>query len=337
MIRNGEFRKPLEIFSTSPQSRHVDRSVYTERVIEVARWSEDFGCTGILVYTDNNLVDPWLVSHAIVQHTESLCPLVAVQPVYLHPYAAAKMVSSLGHLHGRRIYLNMLAGGFKNDLVALGDTTPHDDRYVRTTEYTLIIKQLLEDAGPVTFDGRYYQVKNLRMTPSLPRELFPGFLISGSSMAGMEAAEAIGATAVKYPKPSDEEEGVSDSGIPRGIRVGIIARESSDEAWSVARARFPEDRRGQVTHQLAMKTSDSSWHRQLSTMSGEHATYWLEPFRNYHTFCPYLVGSYDVTAGEIARYIGKGYRTFILDIPPSREELDHTRIVFDTACREVSE
>jgi alkanesulfonate monooxygenase SsuD/methylene tetrahydromethanopterin reductase-like flavin-dependent oxidoreductase (luciferase family) len=56
----------------------------------------------------------------------------------------------------------MLAGGFKNDLAALNDTTPHDERCERTVEYGLIVKRLLSDPGPVTFEGRYYRVSNGR-------------------------------------------------------------------------------------------------------------------------------------------------------------------------------
>ena len=55
------------------------------------------------------------------------------------------------------IYLNMLAGGFKNDLIALDDETPHDDRYVRTVEYTQIMKALLVGPEPVTLRGRVLQ------------------------------------------------------------------------------------------------------------------------------------------------------------------------------------
>ena len=55
------------------------------------------------------------------------------------------------------------------------------------------------------------------------------------------------------------------------------------------------------------------------------------PFHNYHTFCPYLVGDYAQVSEQVALYQRLGYRTFILDIPPSREELEHTRIVFDHA------
>ena len=64
--------------------------------------------------------------------------------------------------------------------------------------------------------------------------------------------------------------------------------------------------------------------------------YWLGPFQNYKTFCPYLVGSYDAVAEEVARYIALGYRTFILDIPPSEDELDHIGVVFREALEETS-
>src|SRR6266478_2918811 len=186
----------LDVFSTCPRSdRHVAGADYLREVEDVARWSEQSGCKGILVYSDNSMLDPWIVSERILQVTETLCPLVAVQPIYMHPYAAAKMVATFGHLYGRQIYLNMIAGGFKNDLVALNDTTPHDKRYDRLIEYTRIIRELLRGSA-VSDDGTFYQVKNLKLTPPLPAELFPGIFVSGSSEAGLGAAKAIGATAV---------------------------------------------------------------------------------------------------------------------------------------------
>lgn len=326
----------VHIFSTCPQSKDDSSDTYLRAVADVARWSEQAGCRGILVYTDNGLVDPWLVSQVILQSTDALCPLVAVQPVYMHPYSVAKMVTSLAFLHQRRVYLNMLAGGFKNDLVALNDETPHDERYDRTVEYTTIIKGLLSGGAPTSFEGKYYTVRNLSLQPPLPRELYPGLMISGSSPAGLAAAGAIGATAVRYPGPPGEEAGVAGTDADIGIRVGVIARESADEAWRVALERFPEDRKGQITHKLAMRVSDSHWHRQLSEMGtaggDERPTYWLGPFQNYKTFCPYLVGSYEQVTRELSRYLDLGFRTFILDIPPSREELKHIGVVFHAAA-----
>jgi len=36
-------------------------------------------------------------------------------------------------------------------------------------------------------------------------------------------------------------------------------------------------------------------------------------------------------ADEVARYVDVGYRTFILDVPASVEEMRHTGVVFDRA------
>ncbi len=325
----------IRIFSTCPASSLAQPGSYLRQVLDIARWSEAGGCEGILVYTDNGLIDPWLVSQAIIASTERLCPLVAVQPIYLHPYAVAKMVASFGFLYGRRVYLNMVAGGFKNDLNALNDPTPHDERYARLVEYTALILDLLKGAEPVTLAGRYCSVTNLTMTPPLPADLVPGVFVSGSSPAGVEAARKLGATAVHYPKPAAEYGNTTIDGTESGIRVGIIAREDSDEAWRVARQRFPEDRKGRLTHQLAMKVSDSVWHKQLSYLGkagySEENPYWLVPFENYKTFCPYLVGTYERVADDLARYVSVGYRTFILDVPANPEELLHTRVAFERA------
>ena len=278
-----------------------------------------------------------MVCQIILENTQHLCPLPAIQPVYMHPYAIAKSVTTLAYLYGRRICLNMIAGGFTNDLLALNDTTPHDKRYARLIEYTVIIKEPLAGGSAVSYDGEFYKVDKLRLAPPVDPDLFPGIFVSGSSDAGLAAARAIGATAVKYPKPAGEEASVPHDGIDYGIRVGIITRETDDEAWRVAHARFPEDRKGQLTHQVAMKTSDSLWHKQLSCLDDqtESNPYWLVPFHNYKTFCPYLVGSYERIAEEVVRYVEAGYKTFILDIPPTQEELSHIGLVFKQSLRQA--
>jgi alkanesulfonate monooxygenase len=292
----------------------------------------------MLIYADNGLVDPWPLAQIVVQNTEKLAPLVAVQPVYMHPYAVAKIVTTLGLLYRRRVALNMVAGGFRNDLLALGDPTEHDERYTRLIEYTLIIRQLLE-GNVVSMDGKYHTVKNLKLTPPLDRELLPPILISGSSSAGMAAAAALDAVAMRYPRPAQfeaEEREALASCSKCGIRIGIVARADHDEAWRKADEFFPSDRRGQLAHKLAMKVSDSVWHKQLSGLAetsevDERDPYWLVPMQNYQTFCPYLVGNYDEVAEEIARYLTLGFETFIFDVPRSRDELEHVMEVFRRA------
>ena len=46
----------------------------------------------------------------MIEATERLRPLIAVQPVYMHPYSVAKMITSLAYLHGRAVDLNIVGG-----------------------------------------------------------------------------------------------------------------------------------------------------------------------------------------------------------------------------------
>jgi alkanesulfonate monooxygenase len=264
---------------------------------------------------------------------------VAVQPIYMHPYAVAKKAATFAYLFGRRIYLNMVAGGFKNDLAALNDTTPHDERYVRLAEYTAVIQRLLGQPGLMQYDGRYYKLDNIKMTPPLERNLQPGIFVSGSSAAGLEAAKALNATAIHYPEPASQyTERAFDPSIRHGIRIGIIAQDTTEEAWEVATAYFPEDRKGQLLQQLAMKVSDSVWHQQLAKLSeaSPRNPYWLFPFENYKTFCPYLVGSYEQVSSELEGYLRAGIRTIILDIPKREEDFHHINIALRQAAQKAS-
>jgi alkanesulfonate monooxygenase len=330
----------IEVFSTCPQWSGNKREHFLRSIADIARWSEQYGCKGILVYSDNSQIDPWLVSQLILQNTHDLCPLVAVQPIYMHPYSVAKTITSIACLYNRRIYLNMVAGGFKNDLTALSDTTPHDKRYSRLLEYTLIIKQLLEGCAPVSYRGEFYCVDNLNLNPGLPQGLFPGIFLSGSSEAGVAAARELAATTIEYPKPPGEYTKSPGCVQKSGIRVGLITRETEDEAWQVAYEQFPYDRKGELAHQLAMKTSDSVWHKHLSGLEKQtqdaRNPYWLRPFETYKSFCPYLVGSYERVAEEISKYRTLGYNTFILDIPHSEEDLRHISIAFNRSSRRRS-
>lgn len=297
-----------ELFSTCPPSAGADLTRYLKQVIATARWSERAGCTGMLIYADNSQVDPWALAQVVIENTEALAPLIAVQPVYMHPYMVAKRIASFAALYGRRVYLNMVAGGFRNDLIALNDDTPHDRRYDRLVEYAQIVMQLVR-GDTVNFAGEFYTAEGLKLVPSVPPALAPGLFVSGSSAAGQA-----------------------------GIRVGVITRADAEAAWTEAHRRFPVDRKGQLTHQLAMKVSDSQWHRQLSDLARSRGKlsdpYWLVPFENYKTMCPYLVGDYREVGAELAAYLDLGYRAFISDVPAEPEDLGHLGCAFNFALEE---
>ena len=116
-----------------------------------------------------------------------------------------------------------------------------------------------------------------------------------------------------------------------GVRFGIIARETADEAWNIANSRFPDDTTGHRAHILATKASDSKWHAQLSEINTENSTnetYWLKPFQSYKTFCPYLVGSHEQVANQLIEYAKMGHTSIILDIMLEMEDFENCYQVF---------
>ena len=325
----------MRFYTTCPPSSAYAAADYAARVAQVSRWSEEAGAEGMLIYTDNGLADPWTVAGTVLAQTERLVPLVAVQPVYHSPYAIAKTIASLALLHGRRVALNMVAGGFVRDLAALGDVTEHDDRYARLEEYTTLILALLRGQR-VEVEGRWYSLGGVELRPEMPNGLLPEVFLSGSSEAGIATGLSLGATPVCYPPPPDRIEGPAIPG--RIARIGLIARNTDDEAWALAHGRFPADPRGAMTHKLAMATSDSVWHRQLAdlgaTLKGEaQAAYWLHPMETYRTFCPYLVGSHDRIAAMLSQYAALGFEGLILDVPATQDDLEHTAKVLELAER----
>lgn len=331
----------LKVYATTPESEPqaiargvvVDGRDYYKKVVNTARWSEVHGFEGTLIYSNNSLVDGWSVAQIILENTDRLVPLVAVNPIYIRPYSLAKRIASLSFMFDRRIDINWIAGGFQNDLKSLGESTPHDKRYDRLLDYAQLVKKLLTSRKLFTHDGKYYKKYNIKLMPSVPDELVPVELISGTSDAGIATAEILGATKVKYAKSLSEYEGETSSEVYNlGVRFGIIARETSQEAWDVANKRFPDDPKGKMAHALATKTSDSKWHEQLSKLEVKEgqSVYWLKPFHTYKTFCPYLVGSHQEVAEELTGYVKLGHTSIILDIMPKEEDYYHCRQVFET-------
>ncbi|MEU8606799.1 LLM class flavin-dependent oxidoreductase [Actinoplanes sp. NPDC048791] len=317
----------LEVFTTCPPSEAPGGKAFLDRVGQVSRWTEEASCAGMLIYTDNSLADPWLVAQAVVEATERILPLVATQPAYMSPYAAARMVMSMAFMQERRLAINLVTGGSPTHLRAMGDELEHDTRYARLAEYAEVMRMLLTAGRPVTYAGEHYRLKGATLPHRTSEELLPAYYLSGSSPASRHAAQALGAIRLAYPlTPHEYATQPDETGGHWGIRIGVIARCTSGAAWDAAMSRFPVDLAGEQLHRMTARMSDSRWYADLSTTASGHDRdpYWLYPFRSYRTFCPYLVGSYEEVGALLRRYLDLGVRTLVLDVPAEREDLDHT-------------
>jgi alkanesulfonate monooxygenase len=325
----------VSIYSICRSTIGHGQDFHLRKLLQTARWAEDAGYRGALMYSDSTCIDVWMAAQAAIVNTATFVPLVAVQPIDMTPFALARAVSSLAHLYGRGVDLNFVSGGFSRDLAAQGDALAHDARYDRLTEYVTILRLLL-GGGQVSYAGQYYTVRRARLTAPVPGDLLPTAYVSGSSAASLQTGESLGLGQLSAPLlPRDNASpDLRKNKFGAGISIGIIARDDSSEAWRIARKRFPADPEGAVRMKLLLSASVSSWQPQLAAVpiadEGEGA-YWLVPFRYYHSFAPYLVGSHDEVAQALATYLTGGIRTFIVDIPQEPDDLHHARIAIERA------
>jgi len=309
---------------------------YKEAVRLEASRAERCGLSALLIYSDHSQVDPWLAANILLGESQSISPLVAVQPMYMHPFSVAKMVCSLSTMYRRPVHLNFISGGFPRDLETFCDEASHDQRYARVVEYGEIIRRLITERRPCTFDGQYYRVSGLQLRAGpLAGDCIPMFTISGSSPAGEAAARQLGARAIQYLRPSKEyRAGNLSIGLRHGTRLGLIVRDTAAEAWAVAHGRYPDNPNGEEMRDYFMKVSDSVWVKELGRAVDIPVghPYWLGPYRQFYAGCPFLVGSVEDVASELACYIDLGLRTFLLELLLSDEDGEYISAAFRRAA-----
>jgi len=310
---------------------------YHEAIARAGKWAEAGNCRGALIFTDHYSPDPWVVAQHLIERTETLVPLVATQPPYVHPYALARIISSIACLYRRRVDVNLVTGGNRDHLAAVGSHIDHDERYRRLIEFAKAIGTLLGSTEPVTMNGTYYQLNSAFLHPPLRPDMFPRFFAGGSSAAVRDAVRALGITRLQYPRPlGDYPPGATDL-QGTGIRVGIIARDTTAEAWRVAHRRFPVNNAGERRRELMVPAIDSGWWHQLREVASRaplaDSPYWVYPLKAYAEYCPYLVGDHRTVAEYFAGYLDLGITTLILHSPQDEADVPNAMIMLEQAER----
>ncbi|HEX8346501.1 MAG TPA: LLM class flavin-dependent oxidoreductase [Actinoplanes sp.] len=301
----------------------------------LARRAEKYGFTGLLVFYDHMVLDPWTVAGLLLQQTSALVPLVALQPYAVPPFTAAKTICSLSALYRRRIDLNIVTGAAPEELDQIQDPHDHDERYARATEYVLLLRRLLGSDEPLTWDGEYYRFRNLRINTKLAEELQPRIFVPGSSSAHRRLVDQVGSVTITHPEPVDRfaenfAAAHKGTGLEMGIRVGLVARDTAEEAWAAALDGHRVDRAAKL-RTLLKRESESDWNRRLALLATEadvhDGVYWTGLYSTGRTGAPVLVGSYDEVARYLDRYVALGVTKLLLTKVDTDADFRHAQAV----------
>ncbi|GAA1934875.1 LLM class flavin-dependent oxidoreductase [Nocardioides hwasunensis] len=208
---------------------------------QIARSAEQLGFEAALTPTGAWCEDAWLTTAMLAPLSERLKFLVAFRPGLTSPTLAAQMAATFQNLSGGRLLLNVVTGGESHEQRAYGDFLDKDGRYERCGEFLSIVRRLW--AGEeVTYAGQHLRVDRATLQ-HLPDPI-PEIYFGGSSpAAGQVAAEhadvyltwgeppAAVARKVAWIRELAAERGRE---LRFGLRVHVITRDTSEEAWAEA-------------------------------------------------------------------------------------------------------
>ena len=311
-----------------------------EYLAMIAKAAEHMGFDAILTPVGTWCEDAWLTTAALTRETERLGFMVALRPDAISPTLAAQMASTFQRISRGRLALNVVTGGEPDEQARFGDFLSKDDRYARTDEFLTVLEGAWSGT-PFDFSGRHYTVHGA--TVSTPPDPVPDIYFGGSSTAAGPVAAAHAQTYLTWGEPPDRvAEKIAwirrlTEDVGRSLRVGIrfhvVARDTSEEAWSVAAGLL----RGMDPARLhqaqgAMARSESTGQARMRSLhEGFRASGAMSDLEIYPNVWSgvgllrsgagtALVGSHAEIADRIEEYAVLGIEEFILSGFPHLEE-----------------
>ena len=321
-----------------------DRDASIDYLASIVRAAETFGFTGALIPTGAWCEDAFITAALLARETTSLGFLVAFRPGLVSPTLSAQMAATFARHAPGRILLNVVIGGEAHEQCAFGDHLDKDSRYARADEFLDVVRRLW-DGQTVSRDGEHIKVENASLA-TLPNPVPPLYFGGSSAAAGPVAARHADVYLTwGEPPPAVAQKidwirrlAAKQGRKPRfGIRLHVIARDTSTAAWAEANRLIGAlDEETVRNAQEGLSRSQSEGQKRMLALHEQHRANgsWhdarsLEIAPNLWAGVGLvrggagtaLVGSHTEVADRIAEYAEVGIDEFIFSGYPHLEEL----------------
>jgi alkanesulfonate monooxygenase len=318
---------------TSVGGRAVDFA-YLRQIAEAA---DALGYYGVLLPTGKSCEDSWVVASALAPQTEKLRFLVAVRPGLQSPAVAARMTATLDRVSDGRLMINVVTGGDPVENRGDGLFLAHNDRYDLTREFLEVYNALLR-GETVNYTGKHLQIDAGKILFRPFQEPMPPLYFGGSSDAGIDVAAQLVDKYLTWGEPpaavAEKIAVVSRAARARGrqlsfgIRLHVIVRETSEEAWRAADKLISHlDDSTIAAAQKVFERMDSVGQSRMAALHGGRRDR-LEVSPNLWAGVGLvrggagtaLVGDPETVAARMKEYMALGIDSFILSGYPHLEE-----------------
>ena len=313
------------------------RTVDHDYLSQIARAAESLGFDGALIPTGRSCEDPWVTASSLIPLTRKLKFLVAVRPGIMSPTVAARMAASFDRHSNGRLLINVVAGGDPVELAGDGCWLSHDERYEAASEFLDVWKGVLS-GQVVDLEGKHITVKGAQQLFPPVSQPHPPVYFGGSSPAAHDLAARHVDLYLSWGEPLDEvAKKIADlrqraaaygRTLRFGLRVHVIVRDSSEEAWRAADTLISKlDDQVIANAQHTLGRADSEGQRRMAALHGGRRDR-LEIAPNLWAGVGLvrggagtaLVGDGPTVAARLREYAELGIDTFVLSGYPHLDE-----------------
>lgn len=309
---------------------------------QVALAVDTLGFHGALLPTGRHCDDAWLISARLAAVTKRMKFIVAFRPGLIAPALAARQAATFDRLSNGRLVVNIVTGGSDADTAADGLILGHDERYEVTDEFLTIYRQLLGGGEEFSFEGKHLRVvRGRNIFPPLQKP-YPPIYFGGSSDAGHRTAAKHADVYLTWGEPPHQvaeqiatvRRYADEAGRPIrfGIRLHIIVRETTNEAWEAANnlIKYVDDKTIQASQAQFSSSQAVGQHRMQALHNGRRDR--LEVSPNLWAGVGLvrggagtaLVGDADTLVARMLEYAELGVESFIFSGYPHLEEAYRT-------------
>ncbi|MBX3012926.1 MAG: FMNH2-dependent alkanesulfonate monooxygenase [Caldilineaceae bacterium] len=309
---------------------------------QVAQAVDTLGFHGALLPTGRQCEDAWLISAKLAAVTKRMKFIVAFRPGLISPALAARQAATFDRISDGRLVVNIVTGGSDADTAADGLHLNHDERYEVTDEFLTVYRQLLGSQEEVSFAGKHLNVKNGRNIFPPIQQPYPPIYFGGSSASAHRVAAKHADVYLTWGEPPQQvaeqiaivRRQAEEAGHPIrfGIRLHIIVRETTSEAWAAANdlIKYLDDDAIQAAQAFQTGSQAVGQHRMQALHKGRRENLEISPnlwagiglVRGGAGTA--LVGDPDTIAERMQEYVDLGIDSFILSGYPHLEEAYRT-------------
>ncbi|WP_067621721.1 FMNH2-dependent alkanesulfonate monooxygenase [Alicyclobacillus acidiphilus] len=304
---------------------------------QIAQAADLLGFGGVLLPTGRSCEDAWVVASSLIAVTNRLKFLIAIRPGLMSPTLSARMASTFDRLSNGRLLINVVTGGDPAEQAADGVFFDHDERYRVTDEFLSVWRRTLS-GEIVDFEGDHIRIQQGKVLFPPVQQPYPPLYFGGSSRIGQEIAAKHVDVYLTWGEPLEQVKEKIDTvralakaqgrEVRFGIRLHVIVRETSEEAWQAA------DRLIQYVDETTIQQAQKVY-AQMDSVGQKRMSELHRGDKSQLTIGPNLwagvglvrggagtalVGSPDEVAERMKEYEALGIDTFILSGYPHLEE-----------------